>query len=190
MCVASVYEQCLRVFNHLTETFELSEPSFNPTCMALSPDGLLLAAGSTQGTVYVYNMVSQLRTEEYQAHNGPVKELDFFRSNKAIASVSGDKVACYDLNKRIIFRELTTERNSFEHVSVEPSGEILAAADQFYGVSLFDLQRSSLIDTFPAHSGPITRLEFLGDGSGVLLSSSWDKTLKLTNCFSESRESQ
>ena len=41
--------------------------------MAMSPDGLLLAAGSNQGTVYVYNMVSQLRTLEYQAHNGPVK---------------------------------------------------------------------------------------------------------------------
>lgn len=179
----------MRVFNHLTETFELSEPSFSPTCMAMSPDGLLLAAGSNQGTVYVYNMVSQLRTLEYQAHNGPVKQIDFFRSNKAIASVSTDKVTCYDLNKQIVFRELTTELNSFEKVSVEPSGEILAAADQFNNISLFDLQRSSLIDTFPAHAGPITRLEFLGDGSGVLLSSSWDKTLKLTNCFSESRES-
>ena len=117
------------MFNHLTETFELVEPSFNPTCMALSPDGLLLAAGSVQGTVYVYNLVSGLRVQEYQAHNGPVKQLDFFRSSRALASVSTDKVTCYDLNKQIVFRELTTERNSFERVAVEPSGEILAAAD-------------------------------------------------------------
>ncbi|CAL6063062.1 WD40_repeat protein [Hexamita inflata] len=185
---ASTFEKSLAVFNHQSESFELQEQSFVSTCFSLSHDGLYAAVGSVQGTVFVFNTITNMLTHTYIPHTSQVKSVQFFTSSKAIASCAADSVVCYDMNKQLMFRHLTTERNLFVHVAVEQSGEILAAADADFQVHLFDIQSGKLIDSLRYHEGPVTQLQFNPDGSGQLFSSSWDQTVRVLEAFKPGKE--
>ncbi|XP_065628337.1 SEC12-like protein 2 [Quercus suber] len=60
----------------------------------VSPDGKLLACGTTQGDVYILNSASkQVQTVVRKAHLGFVTALSFSHDSRALASVSQDSSA-------------------------------------------------------------------------------------------------
>lgn len=111
----------------------------------------------------------------FEAHSGPVRDLQFLATSRGIASCSVDGVSLYDLNKKILFKKLQTETNKFVKVAVEVGGEVLATADENYEVLLFDIRTGKLVGSVGRHEGPITALLFVRPG--ILASGSWDRTV-------------
>lgn len=88
------------------EAFEVVEPSHTVLCIALSPDGSLLACGSSNGEILIFNAVSDLLELRYEAHAGPVRDIHFLPTSRSVASCGVDGVMLYDLNKKILFRKM------------------------------------------------------------------------------------
>ncbi|KAH0574817.1 WD40 repeat protein [Spironucleus salmonicida] len=188
VAMSSKYEKTVKIYNFQTQVLETNDQTaINMQAFDISPDNRFIAIGQINGEIIIFDIFKNQVQTRFQAHNGDVRDIQFFKSSKALVSAGIDSVICYDLKKNIIFRTFKTENNSFDHVSVDPSGEIIAASDQQFNVNIFDLRTSLLIDSCKYHTGPISQLKFNPTGNGELYSTSWDKTLRIMDTFSSGK---
>jgi len=62
-------------------------------CLALSPDGKRLAAGSADGNAYVYNLADKKLLETIDQHNGWILDVTFSLDGTMLATASTDRAA-------------------------------------------------------------------------------------------------
>ncbi|MFP6701676.1 MAG: c-type cytochrome domain-containing protein, partial [Planctomycetaceae bacterium] len=163
--------------------------------VALSADGQLLATGSYDRTIVVWNTSNGERLLELSGHNGPVLDLAFDPKNRFLASASGDRtVKLWHLKtgKRLdTFIEPTKGQNT---VAVSPDGRFVVAGGIDNRIRVWEITDDGREGTNPirfsrfAHQAPLLDLVFTNDGKH-LVSASEDLSIKTwtTNGFHQDR---
>lgn len=164
------------------------------TCLAYSGDGQVLATGSADGRVKLWNGQSGLCFVTFAGeHKGAVGAVEFARSGRLLVSASQDgTVRAWDLVRYRNFRTLTTPTPvQFISLAIDPSGEVIAAGTlDTFEVYLWSLQTGQLLEIFSGHRGPISGLAFDPQGGTVLASASWDGSVRLWEVFQRDRTPQ
>lgn len=153
--------------------------------LALSGDGRLLASGSYDQTILLWDVATGKQLRPLTGHNGAIFSLAFARGDKLLASASADRTIK-------LWNPATGERlDTFGQanldqyaVCVDPRGERVAAAGADNRVRVWQLSEKATEGTNPlllakfAHEQPLIKLLWSPDGKS-LATASEDRRVKI-----------
>jgi len=155
--------------------------------LAFSPDGALLASGSDDHTIKLWDVDSERELLTLTGHSQTVTALAFFHEGDRLASVSLDgKVILWDVTRTGPGRSKISASTSVLHayddqlnaVSVSSDGQRLAVAGTNGLIHIWNVaEREGQID-LRGHTGPVHALAY-STNPWVLASASADGTVRL-----------
>ena len=154
----------------------LSNPKYS---VAFSPDGLIIAAGSENGIIVLWNADSGGLFRTIRGHTGYINSVAFSHVGRTLASASDDgTVKLWNATNGSLIRTLKGHSSSVEGVAFSPDGRTLASAGDDCTAKLWNATNGSLIRTLKGHSGYVKSVAFSPDGR-TFASASDDRTVRL-----------
>jgi WD40 repeat protein len=153
------------------------------TCLAISPDGSVLASGGQDDFVRQWRLPDgeELSTVPVASSLG-VTSLAFSPDNEILVTAGGSKVELWGVPDGFSLAELNNPAMLEARVAISPDGKILAATGLIYlgdnRIRLWNLPEGTQQKTLNAHKKGITCVAISPD-STILASGSWDKTVRL-----------
>ncbi len=131
--------------------------------LAFSPDGKLLASGSQDGTVRVWEIESG-RSIYTLSQASPVLSIAFSPSGFLLAAGSKDgKILLWDLNNGKLARVLKGHRYEVNSVDFSPDGSLLISGSMDATLRIWNVKNGSLLNTLSGHFGIVTSVAFSPD---------------------------
>jgi WD40 repeat protein len=149
------------------------------TAVAYSPDGKIIASGSNDRTIKLWDTSSHLSLVTFNGHSGPISALAFSPDGKTLASSSQDSTV--KLWDTVLHQEIPTRighTGAVQSLAFSPDGKILATGGDDATVKLWDTASRTEIDTFKGHQDSVAQVAFSFDGK-ILASRTEDSHLKL-----------
>lgn len=160
------------------------------TSIAYSPDGQYIVTGGEDAKVKLWKVSNGFCFVTFHEHTSAITAVDFSPNKKFLVSASLDgTVRAYDIIRYRNFRTLTSPRPvQFASVAVDYSGEFVVAGGQdVFEIYLWSMKLGRLLEVLSGHEGPVVALAFSPVAtSSLLVSGSWDKTIKVWNCLESS----
>jgi serine/threonine protein kinase len=158
-------------------------------CVALSPDGGLLAANGDDDTVELWDPRTGERLGTLTGHSSWVHTVAFSPDGRLLATGSDDKtVRLWDPRTGERLRTLTGHQQSVAAVAFSPDGRLLATGGRDKAVLLWDPQTGKRwnprsgkgLHTRTGHTNGVRTVAFSPDGR-LLATGGGDKTVRLWN---------
>lgn len=159
-----------------------------------NPEDTLLATGSYDQTIILWDLSTGKPVQTLTGHNGPVYDLEFHPGGHPIlASASGDRtIKLWDINSGQRLDTLNEPEKEQYTLAFSPDGKQLAAAGVDRRIRIWTISDDAQEGTNPvlysrfAHEKPIVRVAFSPDGA-ILASAGEDLVLKLweTNSYTQ-----
>ena len=147
--------------------------------VSFSPDGQVLASGSVDETIKLWDVGSRREIATLKGHSGLVYSVSFSPDGQVLASGSDDHtIKLWDVGSRREIATLKGHRYDVYSVSFSPDGQVLASGGSAKTIKLWDVGSRREIATLRGHSNTVNSVSFSPDGQ-VLASGSFDKTIKL-----------
>ncbi|CAI9114031.1 OLC1v1014650C2 [Oldenlandia corymbosa var. corymbosa] len=177
----------LSVWAFESDTYILKQQGhyFDVNCIAYSPDSQFLATGADDHKVKVWNVSMGFCFYTSSVHTDAVTALHFMANNHCLLSASLDgTVRALDFFRYRNFRTFTTPTSKqFVSLAADQSGEVICAGTlDSFEIYVWSMKTGRLLDVLSGHEGPVHGLMF-SPTTGVLSSSSWDKTVRLWDVF-------
>eukprot|EP00792_Barthelona_sp_PAP020_P007239 TRINITY_DN3129_c0_g1_i1.p1 TRINITY_DN3129_c0_g1~~TRINITY_DN3129_c0_g1_i1.p1 ORF type:complete len:872 (+),score=199.74 TRINITY_DN3129_c0_g1_i1:35-2617(+) len=178
----------LLVWEWGSESFILKQQGhlYPVNCVDFSADGALMVSGGDDGKIKVWSARHGFSFVTFAAHGAPITGIKFLPNDAAVISCSVDgTIKAHDLVRYRCFRTMhTPSHDQFSSISVDPSGEFIAAGSSREGlVYVFELATGKLLDTLGGHDAPVSCVSFLPSDCAVeetlLLTCSWDCTVRI-----------
>jgi len=148
--------------------------------VAISPDGQLLASGSWDKTIKIWNLGSGELLHDLTGHSYRVRSVAFSPDGQLLASGSRDKtIKIWDLGSGKLLHTLAGHYRWVRSVAFSPDGQLLASGSKDK-IKIWDLGSGKLLRTLTGHSDPVMSVAISSDGQ-LLASGSKDKTIKIWN---------
>ena len=160
-------------------THTLTDHQGEITAIALSPDGALIASGSTDKTIKLWSLAGELlytwpgkSFRFLQGHQDRITALQFSPSSEILISSSADgTIKQWDLNSGDLFSSLPGHGWSVAAIALSPEEPLLASGSDDGLIQLWDLETEALITNLVQLTQPITALVIDATGETVWSSS-------------------
>ena len=147
--------------------------------VAFSPDGGILAGGSHDGTVALWDVASRRIITTLEGHTRRVNSVAFSPDGDLLASGSGDEtVRLWDVASQREIAALEGHTAPVHSVAYSPDGDLLASASWESTVRLWDVASRREIPALEGHMNRVVQVAFSPDGD-LLASASRDGTVRL-----------
>jgi WD40 repeat protein/predicted Ser/Thr protein kinase len=146
--------------------------------VTFSHNGLLLASGSADGTVRLWDMESEQEFSPLR-HDDWINGLAFSPNDYILASACADRIVyLWEWKKNHPLKQLEGHAGWVNDVTFSPDGELLASASHDGTVRLWEVKRGILLRMLEGHTRWTTSVAFNPDGK-ILASGSYDHTVRL-----------
>ncbi|KAJ3191647.1 POC1 centriolar protein A, partial [Entophlyctis luteolus] len=154
------------------------------TSVAYNHDGSLIASGSNDNTVRVWNPLSGALVSELNGHSGSVNSAVFNHDGSLIASGSDDKtVRVWNAFSGALVSELKGHSGYVLSVAFNHDGSLIASGSADKTVRVWNPLSGALVSELKGHSNYVFSVAFNHDGS-LIASGSKDKTVRVWNPLS------
>ena len=154
---------------------------FPVTAIALSPNGKILASGSMNGSIQLWNIATGSKIRTLQGHSDRIESVAFSPDGKTLASGSNDETI--KLWNVATGTEIGSVQGSFfsvYSVTFSPNGKTLVSGSSDGTIKLWDVSTTKEILTLLGHTAKVSAVAFSPDGK-ILASGSDDRIIKLWN---------
>jgi WD40 repeat protein/Leucine-rich repeat (LRR) protein len=149
------------------------------TAVALTKEGKLLASGSEDKTIKLWDVPAATERTTLKGHTQRITGLAFSPDGKIVASASADgTIKLWDSATGTERATLPGHSSGVTFVAFSVDGQTLASAGSDGTIKLWDVAGNKERATFIGHAGAVTSVAFSPDGKN-LASGSEDKTVKL-----------
>ncbi|MUG93169.1 hypothetical protein F7734_12295 [Scytonema sp. UIC 10036] len=165
----------------------LSGHSDSVLYVAVSPDGKIVASGSRDRTIKLWNLTTVELLTTFIGHSSPVLAVDFSPDGQTLASVSNmefqdGNIKLWDIRtgklRQTLGSSLVSLRTSC--VSFSPDGQTLATGHFDAAIRLWHLSSGKQLHTLRGHGWDVNSVTFSRDGR-FLVSGSIDGAIMIWN---------
>jgi len=147
--------------------------------VAFSPDGSILASGSEDGTIWLWDARSGEKLQYITEPHNPVASVAFSPDGSTLASGSWyGTIILWDVKSGEKLHTLTGHNDIVRSVAFSPDGSTLASGSRDYTVRLWDASSGEKLKTLTGHAWDVSSIAFSPDGS-TLASGSYDRAIIL-----------
>ena len=147
--------------------------------VAFSPDSKLVASGSSDNTVKIWDAATGACTQTLEGHSDYVRSVAFSPDSKLVASGSYDKtVKIWDTATGVYTQTLEGHSGFVCSVAFSPDSKLVASGSYDKTVKIWDAATGACTQTLEGHSGSVNSVAFSPD-SKLVASGSNDNTVKI-----------
>jgi telomerase protein component 1 len=144
-------------------------------CSAFSPDGNLLATGSEDSTIKIWDTTTWSHLYSLTGHGRSVNSVNFSKDGKHLVSASDDRSAIvWDLATQQIHRKLAGHRDGATWATFNSSGTRVVSCSHDNLIYLWETRTGKEMALYIGHTGSIFRCEFSPDEK-FIISCSFDR---------------
>src|SRR5947209_201007 len=160
-------------------TSVFSDTFSNILCVAVSPNGKLLAAGTTTVEVRLWRADTVTPLFTYHGHADGVRSVAFSPDSSILASGSEDQtIRLWDTSTGDCLKVLHGHTSLVRSVAFSPDGKVLASGSDDQTIRLWDTSTCHCFTVLHGHTDRVRSIAFTCDGK-TLASSSDDQTIYL-----------
>ena len=148
------------------------------TSVTFSPSGKILASGSWDHTIRLWNPTTGQHLTTFHGHSEAVNAVSFSPDGTMLASGSYDDTIKLWNPDGQVQATLYGHADNVRSVAFSPDGEILASGSDDNTVRLWNPTTERHIATLEGHTNWVRSVAFSPDG-GTLASASYDRTIRL-----------
>jgi WD40 repeat protein len=135
------------------------------TCLAVSPDGNLLATGSSDKTVKLWEVSSGKELRTLTGHIDGVTSVAFRPDGRWLASAGGDKtIRIWNASTGEVLRTLEGHTGKVNAIAFSPDGHWLASASDDKTIRLWEAETGKPAFTLVGHKSKVLSVAFSHDG--------------------------
>ncbi|MCU0954954.1 MAG: serine/threonine protein kinase [Hyphomicrobium sp.] len=144
------------------------ESAVQSLAFGMSGSKPLLASGSADKTLKVWNLETLDPVRTYRGHRDYVTAVAMSAGGREIASASLDgKVRIWSSRSNRLTRSLSGHEGRATAVVFAPAGDVLASAGSDGKIRVWDYRKSRTPRTLPSHAGDVAALAFSPDGQHI-----------------------
>jgi WD40 repeat protein len=150
-----------------------------PTTMSINSDEKYLIAGSSKGTINIWNMEKKKLLFVLKGHQKKVTTLAITPDDKYLISGSDDQtIKIWNLETRKELFTLKGHGDSVNTISITSDGKHLISGSKDKTIKIWHLENREEIFTFTGHTDSINSVKVTSDGQ-LVISASSDKTIQV-----------
>jgi serine/threonine protein kinase/WD40 repeat protein len=147
-------------------------------CVAVSPDGTHLAAGTFDGTLQIFDLAGELNfTVQAETLGSPVNAVCFVDDGKAVATGSWDGKVRFTNVVPGPQRPTLSRPGRIFALAASPDGKTLAMVGDEGVIHVYDVPTGRQVASLQGHGNAVESLDFSPDGK--LLASAGDLTVRI-----------
>jgi WD40 repeat protein/transcriptional regulator with XRE-family HTH domain len=148
-------------------------------CVAVSPDGRLLAAGTTTGAIWLWSLPHLTPLGTCPGHVDGLRALAFSNDSRLLASGGEDEIIrVWDASTRTCLHQLAGHTDFIRGLAFAPAGSRLASCSEDTTIRLWEATSGECLFTLQGHTSRVRAVAFADNGER-LISGGDDATLRL-----------
>ncbi len=167
--VAGAFEKKFRHWNKENLKTPLTvetDQSKNVISIAINKENNLIASGSYDKTIELWELDKPQKVLKIDAHAMPVCCLDFANDGSQLISASHDGTAkLWDINTGENLKTYTGHLKAISNIAVSPNGHYLLTASYDNSINIYSIATGDLIYKYKHHKAPVLDIEWNNDGT-------------------------